>query len=117
MTTPCPSCGYTGKPWPGKGTDGLGKLIVKLVARVAFMDVEEMLGENRGFRHLIVRATACKIMRNHADLSWPQIGRVMGGRDHSTMMNSRKWWLRPDALHIEGEVLEIMRRNMEKPIA
>ena len=117
MTTPCPSCGYTGKPWPGKGTDRLGALIVKLVAHAAYMEVPDVIGSDQGYRHVVVRAAAIKIMRDHAELSWVRIGRIMGGRKHSTMMNSMRWWKRPIVLRIEAEVIDIIKRNIERPIA
>lgn len=116
MTTPCPACGYTGKRWPGKGTPRLGALVVRLVAYMAHMEVGEILARDQAHVYILARAACAKIMRVHAELKWKQIGVIMA-RNHSTIINSDKHWEDDEVLRIEVGVLEIMRRNMQRPIA
>ncbi len=48
----------------------------------------ELLGSTRSARPLRARQVAIFLTRELTDLSLPQIGRLYGGRDHSTVLNS-----------------------------
>jgi hypothetical protein len=63
----------------------------QLIAYVAVLcDISpiDVTGKAR-FRHLVsARAILSKILREQGNLSYPQIGRRLGGRDHSTIINA-----------------------------
>jgi chromosomal replication initiator protein len=48
----------------------------------------ELIGSSRAARQLGARQVAIYLTRELTDLSLPQIGRLYGGRDHSTVLNS-----------------------------
>jgi chromosomal replication initiator protein len=48
----------------------------------------ELVGSSRAARPLGARQVAIYLTREMTDLSLPQIGRLYGGRDHSTVLNS-----------------------------
>ena len=48
----------------------------------------ELVGTSRAARPLRARQVAILLTREATDLSLPQIGRLYGGRDHSTILNS-----------------------------
>ncbi len=57
-----------------------------LVARKFNTTVEKLLGRDRTKDVAFPRQIAMYILREEANLSFPQIGEVLGGRDHSTVM-------------------------------
>lgn len=70
----------------------VSKRIVYAVAHVHDMTVEELISNRRSRRFIYARAVAIRLLR---DLTWenglprfsyPQIGRIMGGRDHTTIL-------------------------------
>ena len=48
----------------------------------------ELVGSTRAATPLSARQVAIYLTREMTDLSLPQIGRLYGGRDHSTVLNS-----------------------------
>jgi len=48
----------------------------------------ELIGSSRAATPLRARQVAIYLTRELTDLSLPQIGRLYGGRDHSTVLNS-----------------------------
>ena len=48
----------------------------------------ELVGSSRAARPLRARQVAIFLTRDLTDLSLPQIGRLYGGRDHTTVLNS-----------------------------
>jgi chromosomal replication initiator protein len=48
----------------------------------------ELVGSSRAAAPLRARQVAILLTRELTDLSLPQIGRLFGGRDHSTILNS-----------------------------
>jgi chromosomal replication initiator protein len=48
----------------------------------------ELIGSSRAATPLRARQVAIFLTRDMTDLSLPQIGRLYGGRDHSTVLNS-----------------------------
>jgi chromosomal replication initiator protein len=61
-------------------------LIFDLVARKFNTTVEKLLGRDRSRDVALPRQIAMYILREEANFSFPQIGAVLGGRDHSTVM-------------------------------
>ncbi|HEY2981786.1 MAG TPA: chromosomal replication initiator protein DnaA [Anaerolineales bacterium] len=60
--------------------------IIELVAREWQTTVESLLGRDRSRKIAEPRQVAMYLMRKETDASLPQIGEVLGGRDHSTVM-------------------------------
>ena len=64
----------------------LPERIVELVAREWKTTSEAILGRDRSHKIAEPRQVAMYLMRKETDASLPQIGQVLGGRDHSTVM-------------------------------
>ncbi|MFM8319577.1 MAG: chromosomal replication initiator protein DnaA [Chloroflexota bacterium] len=60
--------------------------IVRKVADAFGVTVENMLGRDRSRQVALPRQVAMYLMREEANISLPQIGDVLGGRDHTTVM-------------------------------
>jgi chromosomal replication initiator protein len=61
-------------------------VVFDLVARKFNTTVEKLLGRDRSRDVALPRQIAMYILREEANFSFPQIGEVLGGRDHSTVM-------------------------------
>lgn len=64
------------------------KSIVRTCARHYGVTVAEIMGARRLFTHVRARQAAMYIARRVTKHSLPQIGRRMGGRDHSTVLHA-----------------------------
>jgi chromosomal replication initiator protein len=62
--------------------------IQQRVASAFGISAEELVGSSRAATPLRARQIAILLTRETTDLSLPQIGRLYGGRDHSTILNS-----------------------------
>ncbi len=62
--------------------------IQELVAETFGISRAELVGTSRAATPLRARQVAIFLTREMTDLSLPQIGRLYGGRDHSTVLNS-----------------------------
>jgi chromosomal replication initiator protein len=60
--------------------------IVRKVADSFGVRIDEMLGRDRSRQVALPRQIAMYLMRQEANISLPQIGEVLGGRDHTTVM-------------------------------
>ena len=60
--------------------------VVRKVADVYGVTVERMLGRDRSREVALPRQIAMFLMREEANISLPQIGEALGGRDHTTVM-------------------------------
>jgi chromosomal replication initiator protein len=60
--------------------------IIELVALEWETTVEALLGRDRSQKNAEPRQVAMYLLRKETDASLPQIGRVLGGRDHTTVM-------------------------------
>ena len=60
--------------------------IVELVAREWQISVDAIMGRDRSQKIAEPRQVAMYLMRKETDASLPQIGEVLGGRDHTTVM-------------------------------
>ncbi len=60
--------------------------IIELVAKEWQTSVEALLGRDRSRKIAEPRQVAMYLMRKETDASLPQIGEVLGGRDHTTVM-------------------------------
>jgi chromosomal replication initiator protein len=60
--------------------------VVDLVARAFNVSAERLLGRDRSRAVALPRQIAMYLLRQEANISLPQIGKELGGRDHSTVM-------------------------------
>lgn len=60
--------------------------IIELVAREWQTSVEALLGRDRSKKIAQPRQVAMYLLRKETDASLPQIGEILGGRDHTTVM-------------------------------
>ncbi|MBN2044893.1 MAG: chromosomal replication initiator protein DnaA [Anaerolineales bacterium] len=60
--------------------------VVKLVADAFGITVEQILARDRSRRVALPRQIAMYLLREEAQISLPQIGEALGGRDHTTVM-------------------------------
>jgi chromosomal replication initiator protein len=70
---------------PSRGDIEPGR-VVDLVARKFNLTVEKLLGRDRTKDVAFPRQIAMYLLREETNFSFPQIGEVLGGRDHSTVM-------------------------------
>lgn len=62
--------------------------LIDLVARKFGLTSEKLLGRDRTKEVALPRQIAMYLLREEAKISFPQIGEVLGGRDHSTVMSA-----------------------------
>ncbi len=60
--------------------------ILDAVAESEGLDVKDLLGQNRSAKIAIPRQLAMYLLRTYNEISLPQIGEMLGGRDHTTVM-------------------------------
>ncbi|MDH5505792.1 MAG: chromosomal replication initiator protein DnaA [Anaerolineae bacterium] len=60
--------------------------IIEIVARAFGLPLERMLGRDRSREVALPRQIAMYLLREEAQISLPQIGEALGGRDHTTIM-------------------------------
>lgn len=60
--------------------------ILEAVAKSFHVTADDLKSASRHTRHTIPRFAACLMLREEGRMSYPQIGRMLGGRDHSTII-------------------------------
>jgi len=60
--------------------------ILDAVAESEGLDIKDLLGQNRSAKIAIPRQLAMYLLRTYNEISLPQIGEMLGGRDHTTVM-------------------------------
>jgi chromosomal replication initiator protein len=60
--------------------------VVELVARKFKVSVEQLVGRDRSREIALPRQVAMYLLRREINVSLPQIGEALGGRDHTTVM-------------------------------
>lgn len=65
---------------------------VLAVAAAHGIGVEELTSRNRAIHISHARQHACALMRAHTEMSFPQIGRAVGGIDHTSVQHAVKVW-------------------------
>jgi len=63
------------------------ELIIREIHKHYQIPIEDILGKKRTKEIVIPRQITMYLLRHEANLSFPEIGRVMGGKDHSTIMH------------------------------
>ena len=62
------------------------KDVVKLVADAFGITVDQIMARDRSRQVALPRQIAMYLLREEAQISLPQIGEALGGRDHTTVM-------------------------------
>lgn len=62
------------------------RMLIQLAARRWNVCAELLTGESRDTLVVVARHHAMWLIRTHTKLSLPQIGRIFGGRDHTTVL-------------------------------
>jgi chromosomal replication initiator protein len=62
-------------------------LIIREVHRYFKIPIEELLGKKRNKELVVPRQITMYLLRHEANLSYPEIGREMSGKDHSTIIH------------------------------
>lgn len=63
------------------------ELIIREVHRYYRIPIEELLGKKRNKEIVLPRQITMYLLRHEGGMSFPEIGREMGGKDHSTIMH------------------------------
>lgn len=63
------------------------ELVIREVGKYFHLTLEDLLGHRRTKELVIPRQTAMYLLRHECNMSYPDIGRKMGGKDHSTIMH------------------------------
>lgn len=64
------------------------KLIMQVVAKFFNIKVDDLLSVNRSKNVAYPRQIAMYLCRNHINMTFPQIGRDFGGKDHTTVLHA-----------------------------
>lgn len=64
--------------------------ILEAVAEAEGLKITDLTGQNRSAKIAIPRQLAMYILREYNDISLPQVGELLGGRDHTTVMYATK---------------------------
>ena len=64
------------------------RIILNAVAMVFDFKIEQITGSSRDCRLVRARFAACHMMRDMTGSTFPEIGRTLGDRDHSTMLHA-----------------------------
>lgn len=68
-----------------RGRDGCREIMASVAARCGLRP-EDILGEERRPRFVLARQVAMYLCRRSLGLSYPELGRAFGGKDHSTVI-------------------------------
>jgi chromosomal replication initiator protein len=69
-----------------RGDSITSEQIIKQVSAHYAVDADTLVGRSRSHRVALARQVAMYLLREQLDCSYPQIGQMLGGRDHTTVM-------------------------------
>lgn len=64
------------------------EIVLNIIAQAYQVEIKDLLGNSRRREISLARQVGMYLMRQHTNLSLPQIGKTFGGKDHSTVMYS-----------------------------
>jgi len=73
---------------PGSTRPAMSSLILSMVTNETGIHRFEILGESRTAKIVRARQLCCYLMRQCTPMSLPEIGRRLGGRDHTTILHA-----------------------------
>ncbi len=80
--------------------------IVEAVAQFYNLETQDLLGRRRSKEIVIARQMAMYLAREETNASFPQIGRALGGRDHTTVLHGY------EKIHAQVEEDDHLRREV-----
>jgi hypothetical protein len=85
------------------------RVILKNTSQITGVRILDIQSKRKNKEVILPRMIACWVMREHTLMSLPQIGRSMGGRDHSTVKHSidkieRLREISPDVRRLSDEI-------------
>lgn len=89
------------------------RIVLDVVSEATGISVAALCGDQRVTAIIRPRQIACWIMRQETTRSLPQIGRAMGGRDHTTIMNAIK---RVDQMRERDEVFSALVDDIREQV-
>jgi len=89
--------------------------ILDAVANAEGLDIKDLLGHNRSSKVAIPRQLAMYLLRTYNEISLPQIGELLGGRDHTTIMYGIKKVGDDEKLRKRAE--RIWREIIQQPVS
>lgn len=93
------------------------ELIIREVHKYYNIQIEDLLGKKRIKEIVIPRQITMYLLRHEANLSFPEIGREIGGKDHSTIMHgcskiesdiSQNQRIKDDLTHIKERIYQFI---------
>lgn len=63
---------------------------LSIIANMYNISVAELLGSSRNSKYVLPRHISMYILKNHYNLTYAKIGKILNGRDHATIMNGVK---------------------------
>lgn len=63
---------------------------LSIIANMYNISVAELLGSSRNSKFVLPRHISMYILKNHYNLTYAKIGKILNGRDHATIMNGVK---------------------------
>jgi chromosomal replication initiator protein len=101
---------------PAQGKLSLESILASAAAYFG-VSVEELTGRNRSARIALQRQIVMYVMREETDASLPQIGAVLGGRDHTTIMHGcEKIAAEMDGNQELGRQVNELRNRLYEPV-
>jgi chromosomal replication initiator protein len=64
--------------------------VLQAVAEYEGVQVDDLIGQNRSAKVAVPRQLAMYILRQFNEISFPQVGEILGGRDHTTVMHATR---------------------------
>ena len=89
--------------------------VLELVASQQGVSVQDLIGQNRSAKVALPRQMAMYILREFNEISLPQIGELLGGRDHTTVMHGIKKVSENDKL--KKQVENMWQNFLNQPMA
>lgn len=89
----------------GNGPEAQVRIVAHVVAQHFDCPLEHIMGRSRAEPLPYYRNLVAWIVREITDVSYPQLGRALGGRDHTTAMNAHH---RAEAYRDDPDVRDLM---------
>jgi hypothetical protein len=108
---PTPATTATPAKWGGVGKKPTMRDILRAVSEVTEQPVEVLTGETRRKEPVFARVVVTYVA-THFDYSQPRIGRMLGGRDHSTITHAMQKARRDFARYSQSVAATMSRLNL-----
>lgn len=89
------------------------KEVKAAVADVFCITVSDLEGRGRTYDLTTARHVACHLMQHYSHLSLQQIGGELGGRDHTTVINSLRRYREVERRGDIGRMIQDVRKRLD----